>query len=190
MTNSGKIKLRAIYLKKRLLLAPDEIQQKSRQMCEKILHLKQIENKNVIACYLSVNNEPDLKEVIVHFLKAKKNIVVPAFFEKLRQYIFVKLSSLNNLKIGPYQIPQPSKLLPVDSIKIDLVLLPGLAFSEDGLRLGYGKGLYDRLLADTDALKIGVCYDFQMIDHFENKAHDIKVNFIITEKRIIKTQNT
>lgn len=187
MTNSDKTRLRVIYLKKRLLLTPDEIQQKSRQICEKILHLKQIENKNVIACYLSANNEPDLKEVIVHFLKAKKNIVVPAFFEKLRQYKFVKLSSLNNLKIGPYQIPQPSKLLPVDSIKIDLVLLPGLAFSEDGLRLGYGKGVYDRLLANTDASKIGVCFDLQVIDNFNAENHDLRVDFIITEKRVIKT---
>ena len=187
MTNSGKTKLRAIYLKKRLLLTPDEIQQKSRQISEKILHSKQIENKKVIACYLSVNNEPDLKEVIVHFLKAKKNIVVPAFFEKLRQYIFVKLSSLNNLKIGPYQIPQPSKLLPVDSIKIELALLPGLAFSEGGLRLGYGKGVYDRLLANSSTFKIGVCYDFQIINHFKSEPHDIKVDFIVSENRIIKT---
>jgi len=187
VTNSGKTRLRAIYLKKRLLLTPDEIQKKSRQISEKILHSKQIENKKVIACYLSVNNEPDTREIIGHFLKAKKSIVIPAFFEKLRQYKFVKLSSLNSPEIGPYQIPQPSKLLPVDSIKIDLVLLPGLAFSEDGLRLGYGKGVYDRLLANTSALKIGVAYDFQMIDHFENETHDIKVDLIATENRIIKT---
>ena len=187
MIKSEKSKLRQFYLKKRQSLTPFEKDEKSYKICNRINNIPQIENKNVIACYLSVNNEPDTREIIGHFLKAKKNIVIPAFFEKLRQYKFVKLSSLNNLKIGPYQIPQPSKLLPVDSIKIDLVLLPGLAFSEDGPRLGYGKGVYDRLLADTDALKIGVAYDFQVIDHFESETHDIKVDLIATENRIIKT---
>ena len=66
-------------------------------------------------------------------------------------------------------------------------MIPGLAFSQDGLRLGYGKGVYDKLTANTNALKIGVAYDFQMIDHFENETHDIKVDLIATENRIIKT---
>ena len=189
MTNSGKTKLRAIYLKKRLLLAPPEIQQKSRQISEKIFHLKQLESKNVIACYLVVNNEPDTQEIIGHFLKAKRSVVVPAFFENLKKYKFVRLPSLNNLKIGPYQIPQPLKLSPVDSKKVDLAFIPGLAFSEGGLRLGYGKGVYDRLMANTNALKIGVCFDFQVIDNFTSEGHDLNVNFIITEQRIIKTHN-
>jgi len=184
---SEKLKLRDFFLKKRLSLASPKIKKHSQIICDRIKNLPQTKNLKIITCYFAINNESDLKEVIGNFLKAKKAVVVPAFFEKLRQYKFVKLSSLNKLEIGPYQIPQPSKLLPVDSIKIDLVLLPGLAFSEDGLRLGYGKGVYDRLLADTNALKIGVAYDFQVIDHFESESHDIKVDFVITEKRIIKT---
>ena len=189
MTNSSKTKLRAIYLKKRLLLTPAEIQQKSRQISEKILHLKQIESKNVIACYLAVNNEPNIKEVVGHFLKAKKSIVTPAFFENLGKYKFVRLSTLEDLKIGPYQIPQPIKLVSFDSKNIDLVLIPGLAFSEGGLRLGYGKGVYDRLLKNSKVLIIGVCFDFQVIDNFNAEIHDLRADFIITEKRIIETHN-
>jgi len=186
---SEKSKLRQVFLKKRQSLTSFEIQKRSQAICKKIKSLAQIENNNVIACYLAVNNEPELSDTTSEFLKIQKTIVIPAFFKTSKNYKFVKLSSLNKLKIGPYQIPQPSKLLPVDSAKIDLVLLPGLAFSEDGLRLGYGKGVYDRLLADTNALKIGVAYDFQVIDHFESESHDIKVDFVITEKRIIKTRN-
>jgi len=182
---SEKSKLRQVFLKKRQSLTSYEIEKRSQTICKKIKSLAQIENKNVIACYLAVNNEPNLQNIIAHFLEADRIIVVPAFFEKLKQYKFVKLSSPNNLETGPYQIPQPSQLLPVESIKIDLVLLPGLAFSEGGLRLGYGKGVYDRLLANTNALKIGIAYDFQVIDHFVSEPHDLKVNFIITEKRII-----
>ena len=187
MIKSDKYKLREFYLKKRLSLNHAEIYKNNQKICKNIKSLPQITNENTIACYLTVNNEPNVKEVIGYFLKTKKSIVVPAFFENLGKYKFVKLSSLNNLRIGPYKIPQPSKLVPFDSKNIDLALIPGLAFSQDGLRLGYGKGVYDSLMANIHALKIGVAYDFQIIDQFKNEAHDINVDFIITEKRILKT---
>lgn len=161
----------------------------SRDICKRILSLEIISDKKIAACYFCVNNEPDIQEIIGHFLKAKKSVVVPAFFENLGKYKFVKLSSLNNLKIGSYQIPQPSKLVPFDSKNIDLAFVPSLAFSEGGLRLGYGKGVYDKLMTNTNALKIGICFDFQIIDNFKAESHDLRVNFIITEKRIIKTHN-
>ena len=190
MIKSEKSKLRQVFLKKRQSLTSYEIEKRSKAICKKIKSLAQIENNNVIACYLSVNNEPDLKEVIGHFLDAEKTIVIPAFFENLKKYKFVKLSSLEYLKAGPYNIPQPSKLVPFDSKNIDLALIPGLAFSQDGLRLGYGKGVYDKLTANTNALKIGVCFDFQEIDNFTSESHDLRVDFIITEKRIITIHNT
>lgn len=190
MTKSDKRKLRAIYLKKRLLLTTAEIQQKSRQISEKILHLKQIESKNVIASYLATNNEPDIKKVINHLLKNGKVIALPSFFKKLNVYKFVKLSNWQNLTLGPYKIPQPSKPIPIDSKDISLAFIPAIAFSKNGTRLGYGKGVYDKLLANTKALKFGVCFDFQLIDNFDGEIHDLKVDFVITEKRILKIRNS
>lgn len=188
-THTEKPKLRQIFLKKRLALSSHDVDDKSRQICKNIKTLSQIENKNVIACYLAVNNEPDLRDVINDFLKAKKNVVLPAFFRTSKSYKFVKLSSFENLDFGPYQIPQPSKLTPIDPDKIELVFLPGIAFSPDGSRLGYGKGVYDKLLSDTSALKIGVAYDLQVIDNFEGEPHDIKVDYLVTEKGITKTKS-
>lgn len=189
MIKSEKLKLRDFFLKKRLSLAPSEIKKNSQIIHDRIKNLPQTKNLKIIACYFAINNEPDLREVIGNFLKAKKTVVVPAFFEDLAKYRFVRLSSLNNLKIGPYKILQPSKLSSVDSKEINLVFIPGIAFSQSGLRLGYGKGVYDKLTANTRALKIGVCFDFQVIDNFIAENHDLRADFIITEKRIIKTRN-
>jgi len=183
---SDKRKLREFFVKKRLSLNPAEIYKNSQKIRRSIKSLPQNENKNAIAAYFAVNNEPNIQEVIDHFLKTK-NIVIPAYFEDLEKYKFVRLYSLENLKIGPYKISQPLKLIPFDSKNIDLTFIPGLAFSEGGLRLGYGKGVYDKLTANTNALKIGVCFDFQVIDNFNAESHDLRVDFIITEKRIIKT---
>lgn len=189
MIKSEKLKLRDFFLKKRLSLASSEIKKNSQIIHDRIKNLPQTKNLKIIACYFAINNEPDLREVIGNFLKAKKNIVVPAFLENLKKYKFVKLISFKNQKTGPYKIPQPLNPFPVNPKSIDLAFIPALAFSEDGLRLGYGKGVYDRLLANTDALKIGVCFDFQVIDNFIAESHDLKVDFIITEKRIIKAHN-
>ena len=70
-----------------------------------------------------------------------------------------------------------------------MVLIPGLAFAKNGLRLGYGKGVYDRLLINIKTLKIAVAYDFQIIDYLEGESHDLKVDFIITEQRVFTTHN-
>ena len=189
MIKSDKYKLREFYLKKRLSLNHAEIYKNNQKICKNIKSLPQITNENTIACYLTVNNEPNVQEVIDYLLKVKKSVVVPAFFENLGKYRFVRLSTLDNLKIGSYKIPQPSKLLPVDSNNIDLVLIPGLAFTKNGLRLGYGKGVYDRLLINIKTLKIAVAYDFQIIDYLEGESHDLKVDFIITEQRVFTTHN-
>ena len=189
MTKFEKTKLRAFYLKKRLLLTQAEIQQKSRQICENILQLKQTESKNFVACYLAINNEPNIQEVIDHFLNTGNTVTAPAFFNKLKGYKFVKFFNWQNLTPGPYQIPQPSILTPIDPKNIDLAFIPGLSFAKNGTRLGYGKGVYDKLMTNTNALKIGVCFDFQVIDNFNAESHDLRVDFIITEKRLIKTRN-
>ena len=189
MIKSDKSKLRKIFQKRRLLLTPAEIRQMNRNICKRILSLESISDKKIATCYLAINNEPDIKTVIDQLIKNKKTVAVCAFFKKLNEYKLVKLSNLENLKIGPYQIPQPSTLTLIDPKDIDLAFIPGLAFSEGGLRLGYGKGVYDKLMANTNALKIGIAYDFQIIDNFSSESHDLRVDFIITERRIIKTQN-
>ena len=135
----------------------------NRNICKRILSLESISDKKIAACYLAINNEPDIKTVIDQLIKNKKTVAVCAFFKKLNEYKLVKLSNLENLKIGPYQIPQPSTLTLIDPKDIDLAFIPGLAFSEGGLRLGYGKGVYDKLMANTNALKIGIICFFSDI---------------------------
>ena len=52
--------------------------------------------------------------------------------------------------------------------------------------MGFGKGYYDRFLENTNAVKIGLCYDFQLLDNIPKESHDIPMNYIITEKEILK----
>ena len=68
---------------------------------------------------------------------------------------------------------------------ISLVLVPGTAFDMQMNRMGFGKGYYDKLLERLSAIKAGLCYDFQLLSEIPHSAHDIPMDIIITEERII-----
>ena len=67
----------------------------------------------------------------------------------------------------------------------EVLLIPGMAFTEDGGRLGRGKGYYDRYLENHRVLKIGLCFEFQILDRLPREDHDIEMDFLVTEKRVI-----
>lgn len=67
-----------------------------------------------------------------------------------------------------------------------LILIPGLAFSEQGDRLGRGKGFYDKYLSRYTGVKIGVCFEVQLVDSIPTEFHDVPLDYIVTEKKIIK----
>lgn len=91
----------------------------------------------------------------------------------------------SRLEIGSFHIEEPSgtDVHPVEEIEI--IVVPGVAFDRQGRRLGRGKGFYDRLLATSKATKIGVGYDFQLVDEIPAEEHDIPMNMVITETTTI-----
>lgn len=94
----------------------------------------------------------------------------------------------DNLQEGAFRISEPTGDNITDPCKIDTVIIPAVAYDRHGNRVGRGKGYYDRLLGRMpDAVKIGICYDFQIVDEIDSEPHDIKVDIIITERRIIFT---
>jgi len=82
--------------------------------------------------------------------------------------------------------PKKEYVREISSEEIDVVLVPGLIFREDGFRIGYGGGYYDRFLRDAKSVvKIGLCYEMQIYEDIPVDIYDIPVDYIITEKRII-----
>ncbi len=70
--------------------------------------------------------------------------------------------------------------------KIDLIVLPGVAFDDNGIRLGYGLGCYDRALSEGGrSVLVGLAYDFQVVAALPQEEHDVPVDFIVTERRIL-----
>lgn len=90
---------------------------------------------------------------------------------------------------GLYGIPEPAPDCALDAATIDAVLVPGLAFSRDGGRLGHGAGYYDRFLPRLreDTLRIGVCYGWQVIEDLPLEPHDVPMTHVVTDNETVIT---
>ncbi|MDE6497451.1 MAG: 5-formyltetrahydrofolate cyclo-ligase [Muribaculaceae bacterium] len=91
--------------------------------------------------------------------------------------------------LGAFRIEEPDGDDVTDVSEIDLIVVPAIAYDASGRRVGRGKGYYDRLLATAHAVKVGVAFDFQLLDDdIESEEHDINVDYVITPRRFIKVR--
>ena len=89
------------------------------------------------------------------------------------------------LELGSFHIEEPQGETTVDPSEIELIVVPAVAYDRAGNRLGRGKGFYDRLLSTTRASKIGVGYEFQLLDSLPAEEHDVPMDMIITQNTTI-----
>lgn len=92
----------------------------------------------------------------------------------------------SRLEIGAFHIEEPTGNDTVSPDEIELVIVPAVAYNKKGNRLGRGRGFYDRLLASTKATKVGVGYEFQMVEKIPAEPHDVKMDMVITQKTIVR----
>ena len=181
------------FLRKKMKYKRDSINKddkaiKDKIIKEKLKETKFYKNSTNIFIYIGFGSEIDTKEYIKEFLSEGKNVFVPRIKDNIMEA--VKIDSISDLVKNKYGIPEPSYNLyktSDGSKNIDLIIVPGLAFDITGGRLGYGGGYYDRYLEDKfkNIPKIALAYDFQVINNVPTDKHDIRVDYIITEKREI-----
>ncbi|MDE5869482.1 MAG: 5-formyltetrahydrofolate cyclo-ligase, partial [Muribaculaceae bacterium] len=88
----------------------------------------------------------------------------------------------SRLELGAFHIEEPTGDNTVEPEEIELVVVPAVAYDKAGNRLGRGRGFYDRLLASTKATKVGIGYEFQLVEEIPVEPHDIKMDMVITQK--------
>ena len=91
----------------------------------------------------------------------------------------------SRLELGSFHIEEPSGDNVVDPSELELIVVPAVAYDRKGNRLGRGKGFYDRLLGTTKATKVGIGYEFQLLDELPVEPHDVGVDIIITQNSTI-----
>ncbi len=90
------------------------------------------------------------------------------------------------LHLGAFEIEEPDGNDLTDIADIELIIVPAVAYDRHGNRVGRGKGYYDRMLAGSRATKVGVGYDFQLIDDaIDTDSHDVPVDIVITQSHTV-----
>ena len=181
MVQHLKAALRIRMLAKRDALSKGEVQTLSQAIAERLFASERFKEAKTVAFYLPKGNEVDTTKMIERTLALGKEALVPVTDH---QITFVRFSSFDDLIPGKFNILEP-KTRVAPSKEPDLVVIPGVSFGLCMHRLGYGKGYYDRYLANSPAYRIGICYDFQVVEKLPTHENDERMDEIITEKRVI-----
>lgn len=144
----------------------------------------------IVLLYIEGENEVRTRSILRQSLKINKILVLPAFEPERLKALIYKVDLLEkDLQPGPRGVLQPNpprcKQVPVQ--KVDIAIIPGLAFDEKGGRIGSGKGYYDRLIPELPATtrKVALAFEEQIMPQVPSESHDKHVDIIITDKRMI-----
>lgn len=181
-----KNEIRKLMSKRRNNLSADSVKEKSMDIFKNLTSIKEFCDAGQVLSFISLNNEVNTEKIINFFWNQNKNTFAPKVIGS--EIDFFKFSKYKELTIGKFNILEPNTNYKYIYNQGDVIIIPGLAFDTFGGRVGYGGGFYDKYLSKSLPLvKIAIAYDFQVLDtEIEVDEFDIKPDYIVTEKRIIK----
>lgn len=155
-----------------------QIVEKSEKLGQLFLASQAYQQAKTIYGYLPYNQEVRTTAMLQQALADGKRVAVPKCYgEEMR---FIYLTDLSQVERGYCNIPEPIEDGPVADDPTALVLMPGLAFTEAGLRMGYGGGFYDKFLAaEPNHPTLALCYDFQMVEYIPTEEYDVPVDTVL-----------
>ena len=170
-------------------MSPGDRRERSVRAQERLVETPQFTESRAVLLYHPLPGEIDTCGLISHALAAGKRVALPRTFPHTHTMEAVQVRDLaTDLFCGPYGAKEPRDGLPVIAAgEIDLVVVPGRAFDEYGHRLGRGAGYYDRYLGSSDfrGISVALAFDCQILDSIPCQEHDVPVQCVITESRMI-----
>ena len=184
---SAKDALRQAVLKIRNSLPEEILDKLSEDIQTRVISMNQFANATIVGAYHSIGSEVRTSKILGEVLQRGKRLALPRVIDETT-IVFAEVKDLkDDLEVGRYDIITPKdhcKQLE----KIDLALVPGIAWDVRGYRIGYGQGYYDRYLAKLQTTSIGLAYDFQVFEEIQHGKNDFCVDFVVTDKRVIRAK--
>ena len=186
----NKDEIRRTMRERRRALTPEERAAASEIVCAKLasdpdisLRVDPFDRGAPVAVYLASPQEIDLSPFIRKMLESGVKVVAPRWNGETYELAVLKGLDEAHLRKGPMGMPEPIEAEIVPPQEVGMWLVPGLAFTQSGKRLGYGGGWYDRLLAEApkDAVKLGIAHAFQVVDDLPSELHDIRLTGVIDD---------
>lgn len=150
-----------------------------------LIHSACFEQAERLALYSPVRREVATDAIFTAALESGKQVYYPKVVGNDLE--FHELADLGDLVPGTFSVPEPNGDQIIDAGLLDLIVVPGVAFDLTGQRLGYGRGYYDRFLAQaaSRAVFVGLCFEFQLQNFLPAEIHDWKMMFLATETGFI-----
>jgi len=147
---------------------------RSVQLWAQVAQRPEYASAQTVMAFVGTNGEPDTDGLFARLERDGKRLVLP----RVEGERIVPCLVGDGLRPGAFSVPEPAgEVCPAD--EIDLVLVPGLAFTAEGVRLGQGGGYYDRFLAALACPTIGVCFTEQVVDELPREPHDVAVGALV-----------
>jgi len=159
------------------------------RIVKKLQTLDVFKSARTVALYKAIAGEVDLESLFHKCWAAGKRTCIPVFNTDSKIYEMAEVTRETDYSTGHYGIQEPLNPIPIVINQIDLIAVPGVAFDPKGNRLGRGGGYYDRLLNGFSGYSAAVAFDFQIQKTIPSEPHDIPVDGIITDIKLIKECN-
>ena len=185
----NKAEIRSVMRAMRRVLPESEQEIAASAVDERLAGFEPYRSARVVMAYMACRGELSLKKAIERVWADKKTLVLPRC-EADGIMTARRVASLNDLSPGAYGLLEPGASCEImDPAQIDLILVPGVAFDRAGHRLGQGAGYYDRFLLKTQAVRVGMCHDFALLDHVPAMEHDIPMDYVMTPGSAVAAGN-
>ena len=183
-----KEEIRKCALKVRAEIGKAERRAADKEIAERLIREEFYKNARCIYCYASFRDEAGTTEIIEESLKQGKRVAAPRVVGRRgMEFFFIK--SRADLRPGTWNIPEPGPWCAKAPLPDEetLVILPGAAFDRSGARIGYGGGFYDAYLDGNDrCIRAALAFDAQLVEKVPAEEHDVRAEYIITEKELIR----
>lgn len=158
-------------------LSPSVRTERSHRIFGRVAASEAFAAARVVACFASLPDEPDTAEVLAAWSRTKRIVLPRVEGDEMEFYAYTPEA----MRQGAFGIAEPQAAAPCDPGEIDLIVVPGTAFTAAGARMGRGRGYYDKYLSRPGfrACKVGVCYDHQLLADLPVEPHDVLLDEII-----------
>ena len=178
--------IRRAMLRRRRELSHTRTREWSLRAQQRIIDSAVFARSGSVALYSAIHNEVATDALFHAARQSGKQVCYPRIVGGLLE--FFRVLQLEDLQPGTYGVATPPAVQEriVPPAAIDLMVVPGVAFDQRGYRLGYGRGYYDRCLAQSAGIAaFGLCYEFQLCPELPVEEHDRRVEALATEQRLI-----
>lgn len=160
----------------------------TKQISTKLFDLNEWKQAKLIGITISIPPEVPTLHIIEQAWSEGKEVAIPKCYPEDKTMLFKKITTFDQLESVYSGLLEPVentvKAIPED---IDLLIVPGLAFSRDGYRLGFGGGYYDRFLSSYKGSTVSLAFECQLIDELPTELHDIPVHLVVTVDKVYRT---